>query len=70
VCDFGITQYVNDAESVAAWVAGHQDGHNTLVRYAKFPGEVDDECGLGEQDFMLVIMSSAQLQAYSSCTGQ
>jgi len=57
----GITQYASDADSVAAWVANQQGGHDPLVRYVKFPGAEDTERGLGEQDFMLIIMSAAQV---------
>ena len=56
----GIMQHANDAESVAAWVANQQTG-DPMVRYVKFPGEEDKERGLSGQDFMLIIMSAAQI---------
>lgn len=58
----GITHCTNDADSVAAWVALNQrNGEQSLVRYIKFQGESDEEHGLSADDFMLVIMSEAQI---------
>ena len=59
--DWQEAQYANDADSVAAWVVNQQGSPDPMVRYVKFPGAEDTERGLAEHDFMLVIMSAAQV---------
>ena len=64
--DFNIDRnapiYKNDADSVAAWITRMKEteGSETLVRYIKFQGQEDDS-GLKADDFMLILMSEAQL---------
>lgn len=60
----GVTYHANDADSVAAWVAQNQaDGDRSMVRFVKFPGAEDVENNLTADDFVLVIMSEAQIAA-------
>lgn len=57
----GDIQYNNDADSVAAWIIRDRDkGEESIVRYSKFQGDTAEE-RLNENDFMLVIMSPAQV---------
>ena len=63
---FGVSRrevlHKDDAQSVAAWVEHTKTspfGQNQ-VRYVKFQGEAG-QFGLGEQDFMLVIMNDIQV---------
>jgi len=58
----GVRVCANDADSVAAWVEqNRQDGDRSLVRYIKFQGSVDEQRDLAADDFMLVIMTEAQI---------
>lgn len=57
----GDIQHSNDAESVAAWIVRDRaSGDASIVRYSKFQGETGDS-RLHANDFMLVIMSAAQV---------
>ena len=52
----------NDADSVAAWVELQRaDGDSCMVRYVKFQGVHDETRSLSANDFMLVIISEAQI---------
>ena len=48
----GITQYANDADSVAAWAINQQGGPDPMTRHVKFPGAEDTERGLGVWMFL------------------
>ena len=59
-----VTRCQNDADSVAAWIEQNKlDGERSIVRYVKFQGEADTVRGLSADDFMLVLMSEAQIVA-------
>jgi len=58
----GTTYSANDADSVAAWISHNKlDGDRSMVRYIKFQGDGDEVRGLAADDFMLVIISEAQI---------
>ena len=66
MCDFNLSKGVricaNDADSVAAWIEQNRaDGDRSMVRYIKFQGSEDEERSLRADDFVLIIMSEAQI---------
>ena len=73
--DFNVEKIVslhsNDADSVAAWVAKNRqdDGEKSVVRYVKFQGE-EGEFGLRQDDFMLILMTQAQIAGVQKFGGE
>ena len=73
--EFGINRdivlHANDADSVAAWVQLTKNDTTTanLVRYVKFQNEEDTTYGLSKDEFVLIIMSDAQVTATKKFAG-
>ena len=65
--EFGINRdrmlHKNDADSVAGWIERTRQDATTanLVRFVKFQGDEASVAGLGQDDFMLVLATDAQL---------